>query len=213
MTGCAGVFQKINPKAYKYRKDLLVEINGHKFVGVGVPPKADKYQIHIEHYDKMHNLTIETCHRNISLANPFYKKRIFKKRKEYRFVYSPEDVEEECLMEITTSNKTKSFAFALFDFPDPKHTLPAKIRCNGKIWDSKGTSMCQSGNGLVQVIEFQVPTVNKGAFCGDLTPEIPLAKIQWDLKKGVCQYIFVSQDGRSHKLTTYGFNLDIIRDL
>ena len=212
LVGCPSVTQKIVYKV-QYRKDLKFKINNSFFIGVAVPPIAEAYEIEIEAPFKLDLLKIETCHREISIQDAFYKKRILKKRNLYKFNFVPIEIEKDCIVEISALSKKEAHSFGFIALNSGFYNITATNTCNGTKKSSEGVSICQAKKGLIQQIKFKEKVIPQG--------NCPIMKIndfkfQYEIKKNHCVFLFTVKDllrRKIHKLHTYGYEKIILRNI
>lgn len=212
LSSCS-VFQKelhtINVNdTYKY--DLLVNINGIDYRGVGVLPHADTYLIKVDPPGRINRITFRTCHREI-VAD-----RDGRGWKDYEYSLSLiKGIEDQsaCGLKITVfEEKKRRNAMARFSFEDTRaeYDFFANSVCNGKLSQKKAVSMCQSSKDLLQQIEFPTPVfVQSSGRCGALNGVAN--KFNYFMSEGECVYVFTSEmmspNGKryKHRLETVGY--------
>jgi hypothetical protein len=210
--GCPIVNQKL-VNTINYRKDLKFKINDHLFIGVGIPPLSDSYKIEIEAPFELDLIRIETCHREISIQDAFYKKRIIKKRKKYHFTFKPLDIERDCIIEISALSKKEAHAFGMIVLNNKEYGLTSKSICNGVVKTHKGVSLCQAKNDLIQVIQFFKNVEVKGD-CPIM--EMGDNKFKYEVKPNHCVFLFMQRDlgkRKIHKLHVFGYQKIILRKI
>lgn len=206
ITGCAiPINQKADAEIY-YKRDMYVEVNGRKAYGTLVVPYADKYKIKVKFPGKGDLVTLSTCHREEEHEKLGRFERI-----EFKPTYKEKD--GLCSLEIAAFEYKKGrHAWALIDFESSQFTLPAKVKCNGKQYESRGTTICQSKQGLYQELEFYEPvTISNLAKCSNL--EVDGNKVRFKVKPKECTYIIVGNSGFYHKLKVIGYEDILIRRL
>jgi hypothetical protein len=210
--GCPSVNQKL-VNTINYRKDLKFKVNDHFFIGVGIPPLADSYKIEIEAPFELDLIRIETCHREISIQDAFYKKRIIKKRKKYHFIFKPLEIEKDCIIEISALSKKEAHSFGMIVLNNNEYGLTAKSICNGTIKNHKGVSLCQAKNELIQVIQF-FKNVEVRGDCPIM--EMSKNKFKYEVKPNHCVFLFMQRDlgkRKIHKLHVFGYEKIILRKI
>ena len=210
--GCPSINQNIKFKT-QYRKDLDFKINSTSFKGVAVPNIADKYEIEVNSPFKLDLLKIETCHRELSIEGAYYKKRILKNKKVYKFSFKPIEIEQDCIIEISALSKKNTYSFGFIVLNSGFYNIKAENFCNGSKVISLGVSACQSKQGLVQLIKFKEPVI---ANSNCPINKIGHNKYQYEIQKNHCVYLFTSKNvlkRRVHKLHTYGYEKIILRSI
>lgn len=212
LIACSNVHQEID-KGKFYRRDIEINVNGRSGDGVLVVPSSAKYEIKIKAPGKLDLYTITSCHRE----ETGHKDGIWKNKKmTYDYVPVP-GIEDRgpCPVHLGAYEKTQGrHSWGLLDFEDPSATMPAKIKCNGEIYQANGVSICQSKEGLLQEIEFSEPMV------ADFDKACPQPKVidnkvfQYAIGKGHCLHYFqeIRGSGRIHRQTTIGYESILIRE-
>jgi len=199
-----------NQTSYKY--DMSGTINGTKFNGVGVIPASPKYEMSIESQVDVDLLTVTSCHREFSVESAI-SVGWFKQKRGYTYEYNPsqglEDVGS-CLVRIGSYNKADAQnAWAIVDFETPDATLPAESLCNGSDDKTNGVSICQSREGLIQVIKFDTPVRVSDKIPDGCKPSSDdLMTWTYRAYAGECVVAFQEISGlhRVHRHTTIGYN-------
>ena len=200
--------QKLDPLIY-YKRELRMDVNDHKAYGTMVIPKSDKYKIKIKFPGKGDLVTLKTCHRETEQEKLG--------RSEKMYFYPNKGMEDTgmCFLEIAAfEHKKGRHAWGIIDFESDLFTLPAHVKCNGNSYNSRGTTVCQSKEGLLQEIEFPEAVVGSDkALCDKLPFDKDNKKSRYKTSNRECTYIFKGKSGRFHKLTTIGYEKIIIREL
>lgn len=148
-----------NVKTY-YRHDMKLTVNGQSGAGVLVAKPSPFYTISIEGFGPLDLLKIVTCHREIAIpnANPG---GLFNSGRAYTFTYEPMDgIEREraCPLRVEGYDRARgNHSFAFIDFEEIRHSMPARLDCNGSRSYPFGVSVCQARKGLKQVLHFTSP--------------------------------------------------------
>ena len=129
---------QIDPKK-KYRKDMIVTVDGVVYEGFGVlPQKSTPYKFHVEARGDLDLFTLGTCVKelpkekawgNVKTKVPFlFWNREITSKREVEFEYSRDDLERRksiCRMELVGINATLGkHSFATFDFESPDYESP-----------------------------------------------------------------------------------------
>lgn len=210
LTGCqTGVNMQLDSSVV-YKRDLSMRAGGTKHEGVVVakqPSGVDQdgnpyYEIRMKTKGDFSLLVITTCHRSIEVE----KEETF-----YAFNYHPIpglETGQPCPMVITGYDAKKGkHAFGFIDFEGlvPDEKLPAKLTCNGEIFDGTVTA-CQNKTDLISQIEFQVPVnVSPDPGC-EIPPSDDKKKFVFPTRKDHCGYLF-KEIGKEnyHRLTVIGY--------
>lgn len=197
LAGCSQPGIKDLDPTKQYKIDLNVEINEKHGQGFMVIPKAQNYDITVHAIDEVDLVTLNTCHREMSLQ---------KQNNQFKISITPNEIESSgyCPLIIQTFISKQRYNGAFIDIIDT--TLKAHLVCNGESKDFIGASVCQSPAEMIQQISFESP-VKQG------TPDPECAKVvqkkdnkyEIKLNKGFCVYVFRDANKKIHRLTTYGY--------
>lgn len=209
-----------------YKRDMIVTINGTTYEGVAVAPKASKYDFHIEARGDLDMFIMSSCHKEEQKERAWNVKKTVKSglfgwgrkkidlKREVKFSYHPNSLERDgdCTMELGGfENRKGRHSWAFIDFESDKYKLPATMNCNGRVIKSKGTTVCQSRNGLIQDITFaEEVLVADNNECGIISKKAK--RFEFSLPKGKCSAIFGTKSGKFHKLTLLGYESILIRE-
>jgi len=210
-TRCTRTVQKLNPQI-SYQKDLNITVNGHSFKGTALPKLSQKYKIEIESPTNLDLLTLESCHRHISIQNAFHKKRVIKNKKKYIYNFVPSPLEKDCFLEVKALSKKEAHSWGLIVFNSDEYTIPATVYCNGDKINYQGTSICQSKKDLDQQIIFKRKVAVEGN-CPIVRAGLSNYKVyNLTIKEGFCVFIFRTEK-EFHRLYTFGYDQIILRDI
>lgn len=209
IAGCVSApSQNLKSNTY-YKRDLEISVNKKKGYGTLVVPKESKYRIKIKFPGKGDLVTLKTCHREIESEKLGSKETID--------FYPVNGIENNglCFLEISAfEHKRGRHAWGLIDFESENFKLPAKIKCNGREYNSNGTTICQSKEGLLQVIEFgESVSYSENAKCRMIPFNKDFTKSAFKMPAGECSFIFKGTSGRLHKITLVGYEDIIIKEL
>lgn len=230
LTACAS--QAVENQELKtnkfYKRDMIVTINGTTFEGVAVAPMASKYDFHVEARGDLDMFLMTSCHKEEQKEKGWNVKKKVRSglfgwgskkidlKREVKFSYIQNSLEKDgdCTLELGGyENRKGRHSWAFIDFESEKYRLPAKMNCNGRTIKSKGTSVCQSRNGLIQDIEFPEDVIvadnNK---CGIVAKKA--RRFEFPIPLGKCTAIFASKTlpTKFHKLTLLGYESLLIRE-
>ncbi len=208
------VTQELNPDVI-YRRDIEVTINGQRFIGTGVPAKADKYEMIIKARGVINMLTISTCHREqqFEFKDPTW----FQKGNVAKWVYVPvRGIEDSkgCMMEIGAFEKKKGrHGWAAIDFLNGFESVPATLQCDGVTRAVGPVSICQAKFGLVQKIIFdrKMKVAPDRDDCKVLRT-IDEKTYTFQMPDKECTYYFGDINGKFHRLTLIGYQSILVRD-
>lgn len=217
---CGSIPDQVPNPDFIYRRDMLLEIDGKKFEGVGVIPARDAYKFHVEARGDLDLFTFQTCHREDFAEKEwatetnrwlFIKKKIEKKR-ETNFDFAPNFIEKKyCPLELGGYDASKGqHSWAFVDQATPEANIKAVLYCNGVESVNAGVSVCQAKVGLYQGIRFDAPVrVLPDAGCE--LPKTDADYFEFPIQKGRCVYRFGRKNGDVHRLTTIGYEKILIR--
>lgn len=191
------------------KKNRMI-INDHS--GIYIAPHSGSYIFHLKATGKIHKLHYNTCHRERLLSNAWNVKtgKVIKTmdKKQYKFKYTPNDVEKDCFMELSALEESKlRHSYGTIFFKNPKkYNLAATVTCDGFKKTHVGVSACEAKEGMTQRIEFKEPVkLNSDCYEYDFDENgkkiKPTGKV-FDLTvkdKPYCTYIFPSKSGKRHK--------------
>jgi len=204
LLGCPSVRKDLQHKI-NYKKTLRFHINDKVYVGLSLPPIRKSYSIMVTAPFNLDFLKIETCHREIVLEKAFYRKRILKDKKKYKFFYTPTEIEKDCPLFITALSQKGVYSFGEVILNHPEYSMQALNYCNGEVYESEGVSICQSKKGLTQLIEFGKKVIVQSN-CSVITLKGG-RKFKYEVGSGDCVFLFFSIDKKNkiHKLITFGY--------
>lgn len=214
IAGCAE-YQVLEVDKY-YKRDIGLEVNGKRYEGVTVIPRANKYEIIVKPKGNMDLILIRSCHREHSFEKKS-KKFLWIKLGENKFKYTynptPKEREKACPLRVEVYEaKNGRHSWALIDFEHPDYQLPSRLTCNGEIRTPNGVAVCQAKAGLIQTIEFpeivQFATPDEGC----VRPKFVDGAFDWQISKGECLYITTARDGRKHRMTAIGYEGVLVRE-
>jgi len=203
-----------------YKKDMAIRYNGSEYIGGAILPTATKYELHFIAKGELNLFDFSNCHRSETSEDTWLteKKRtfIFKRtkeiKKEIKVTYTPTLIERPpCPVFVTAlEEEKKRHSWAFIDFEDSSHKLPATLVCDGETRLVNGVSWCQSKAGLIQRIIFgKIAKVSPDAQCDIGQKEGTV--FDFNIKRGLCVYVFMTADKQLHRLTTYGFDSVLLR--
>lgn len=201
--GCVSLNEQVDANTF-YRYDIDINGNGLNSSGLTVLPVHKKYEFVFKSEGFIDTFTIKTCHQYRTIVDDS-----IIKRKYVKITYIPSDLESTkraCPLFVHAYEKGKGrHSFGMIDFQRPFFSLKSKVSCNGTDGYFNGVSVCQSERGLIQQIAFdEKSSVEIQAKCSSPTTK-DNKTYQIKLSKGFCSYVFVSESGEWHRLTTYGF--------
>lgn len=218
--------QQLSSKDF-YRRDMIVEVNGLVIEGAGVVPRADKYEIKVEARGDLDMFIMNTCHKEETKERAWNVKKKVKSglfgwgrkkidaKNQINFTYIPDPKMEnsgDCVMELRGVEILKgrhSFAFIAFESELDK--IQAISRCNGRHPEVNGVGVCQTRQGLKQMLEFsEVMKPSSGAAkCGFTGNK---KEYEYKIAKGKCIAIFKGKSsGKTFSLYTLGYEKLLIR--
>lgn len=211
-----------------YKMDMIIQINGKTFEGMGVVPLAPYYDIAIDAKGTLNLLTVTNCHRDIAKENAF-EKGFFKDKSKARMkiqLFDEEESDIACPMNIAGFEvKGGRHSWGFIDFQNPKMKLQATTKCNGVKSEVTGVAVCQGSEGTLQFITFPNKVLVAGPErCPEWVPNLKQnEKLEdWnglsykiEIGKDFCSYRFKEQDesGEEFRITTRGYSVTPIREL
>ena len=190
-----------------YRKTLKFSVNGEHATGTFSAKKKPLYRMEIFVPQKPNLVKLTSCHQE----------RIFiKPGKSFEFDYRPNaDIEAgelPCIVEISALEESGKNQWGMIDFQLPSENLKSRVRCNGEVFDTTGSAICQSRVDLVQSIEFdRTVTSHMPDDCNTIEPNKG-NKFYFSVTEGNCFYLFSDGAGGVFRLVTFGYNETLIDD-
>jgi hypothetical protein len=213
LISCAEIQQNLNPDIY-YKRDMLLEVNGVKGSGTLVVPQNSPYTFNIEAKGALDMLDFQTCHRDI-IKEKAGNGGIFGNDKKAKIDYIPvSGIEDtgDCDIIASGYNIKGKHSWAYLAIESSKYTLPAFIKCDGSMYNSRGLTICQAKTGLEEKIEFAsqvgyIPQKN----CPVKTEDDK--NFTFFPNKGECVIIFKSKiSEKFHRLVIIGFESVLVRE-
>ena len=209
LSGCSSTQQKLDPLIY-YKRDMEVRVNGFESIGTLVVPKDDEYKIRAKFRGKGDLVTLKTCHREVEVEKVGW-------RETFNFIPN-KGIEDDgsCFLEIAAfEHKKGRHSWSLIDFETDLYKLPAQVKCNGSTYNSRGVTICQSKEKLVQEIVFPEDVeLSEKAKCFDRIEKPVGRRWLFHTPNRECTFIVRGKDsGRLHKVLLIGYEKIIIREL
>ena len=227
LSGCSTTKPPPKPHQYLdntkiYKRDMILSVDGQHGEGILVVEKKPTHNFIVTSRGQLDMFTLETCHRewtkerswNVEVPSGIFGwgRTISQDKIQFNFIQT--DLEKgDCIMELGGYEaKGGRHSWALIDFQDEIDTLPAKIFCNGQLIESKGVSICQSKQGLLQKIEFENETLMESSVNCRMKKNQG-KEFEFLTKKDRCMYHFLdTKTERTHRLTTFGYEGILIRN-
>ena len=156
-------------------------------------------------------MTLESCHRFKSSED--LAKGMFgdKKKASFQYVTVAGIEDSECPVLLGAYEIKGRSGWGYVAFEEPKYSVPARVKCNGSDYNSRGKTICQSKIGLIQEIIFG----SEMQFLSNAECPIDTEdnyKFTYKMSKGECTSIFkLKGEQKYHSLTTIGFEEVIVR--
>lgn len=182
------------------RAALAFSVEGVAYFGSAVVQRKSSQKIAVSVPKDAAKLLFRTCHREDVIDRP---------PSNWTTTFVPVMFLENwgsCIITVSVITQKGNLQHGFIDFTS-NETLPATSYCNGqKVVSSGGVTFCQARAGLVQKIDF-----DNGNVAGAGTEGCPeLKKDGWSFtyqtSKGLCIYAFKSADGKTHRLTSRGYD-------
>lgn len=225
LIGCTSMLTRpqLDPSVF-YQKDILFHVaylqpNGkwsqkYQIIGAGVMPEAPAYQITVLPPGKADMITISSCHREEKNAEP-------EKDSWYKEGYTFQvnlvqglESKKSCPIEIGVyERKAGRHAWGLMAIETTREKLPALTKCNGRVKQYNGVSVCQGKEGLIQKYEFKIPVTIASTLQCKL-PE-PADGMNWEFRmpRGGCTIYFIDKKKPDviHQANMFGFDTPPVR--
>lgn len=203
--GCSSSENYDDKKFYRLR--MKIDNMGRVRYGIGVFKDKPLYTFEFTSLGKMDYFSFNSCSTNISRVNAG---GLIFKRKTTKVNWRPNEVEKNCDVTITTTEKIKHrHTSGYIVFMDDRFKLEGVLMCGSKTDLFEGVSVCQNYDGNKNKIEFQEPTIAYSKNCK--VPKAAQKEFVIATPLGFCNYIFVGQlSKRKHRMVTYGYNDDLL---
>jgi len=223
----------INQKLEKdvfYRRDMIVKVNGKSFEGMGVVDSAKKYSFHIEARGELDLFIFSSCNRDWTKERAWniktkvksglfgWGRKLVDKKREIQFPYTPiREVEANyCPVWLSGAEiKRERHSWGFVDFRPAWMVLPARLECNGEVLNPRGVAVCQSREGLTQILKFKDEMLVEGDKEKCQMPSDRGSKFEFQIPYGDCVFRFlrVKKPHHEFRLTTYGYRKILIRQI
>jgi len=205
--GCSSPIQAPERNVF-YERDLYMEVNDHKFWGVGVVPESEFYKMKIHAHGDNDWLGIKTCNRH---------KRFENEGGKVKYTYYPVDELEntsKCPIEVISLDHKGRHGWGLLILSEPKkYSMPAYMKCNGEQGAIVGVSICQSKTGLVQELKFSEDMLMVGSKECEIDQAADRKSFKYTMNKGQCVFTFgrVAEPHLLHLHYTVGYDETLLR--
>lgn len=198
--------------AVNYKLDIAISTKSTVATGMIVLPIKKTYTINLKTPGKIDVLYFKTCARDFTWENV----RQGLSRKKATIHYTPNEIEREgaCPIKIDSFNSTGKHSVGFIDFQNKNTTLPAELICNPKAMTFKGVSKCQGSVGSIKRIKFQEEVLTKFDDECEIESGRRGKSFELNIKKGYCQYVFVSvkDPSKVHRAVFYGYEKYRVRN-
>ena len=191
-----------------------MQINDQYFKGTAIPKKAPTYHIKVKTPGVISMITVRSCHREFTFEPD---RSWFSSGKKYEFDYTPNQIEKSsaCPLDIGAYDNSTSarHSWAMVFFANTEK-IEASLECNGETFKGVGISVCQARAGTLQAIHFdhRVKVSPDNARC-DVMKTQNEKDYQYVIAQEECQYYLCDQIGECHRLTTLGYNGQMVKNL
>lgn len=220
LAGCSGVTQNLTSSVEQgtfYKRDMIINVNGKSFDGVGVVPYSGRYDFSVDAKGKLNLFTYATCHRDLTKENAF-EKGWFKDKSKTKFSLVLFDEEESgisCPLQLGGYELSKGrHSWGFIDFEHSSLKAKAVLKCNGDKRKVNGVGVCQSRFGLIQFLIFEEPMLSPSVATCPKWQSVDGKYFSLEIPKGQCTYRFKGKiSGDNFRITTLGYENILIRDL
>jgi len=207
---CAGAQKTERAPLYRYKADILFEINGLKSSGMVVVPLTDLVKIKMRSKARLDLLMISSCHRTYTIEK-VDEGWFGGAAKEFVYEYRPTEIEKSgfCPVYFQAFDKNGITAWGMLAFKTTE-TLKATLQCSGTVSENVGVSICQAKSGLTQGIKFS----QRPKFIGNDKCEIKesgLNAFEVRANSGFCNATFMLNK-EIHRLVLLGFDEVLVRE-
>lgn len=225
ISGCSSEMlsrPKLDP-SINYQRDITFHVSFLKnktwspeylINGMGVMPEADSYKIKVLPPGKADMITVTSCHREEKMANP-PKDGTFKNTYTFQIdLVQGLESKRTCPIDVGVYEKEAGrHGWATLAIETQRERLPAMTKCNGRVKQYNGVSVCQAKSGLLQKYEFKTP-VAVATIPGCYIPE-PKDGMNYEfvMPSGSCTIYFVERKNPDniHQANLFGFDTIPIR--
>lgn len=199
--------KKPDPAIY-WKRDLEITIGDFKATGTLVVPKKESYRVKVNPPGDKDLVVMKTCHREVEAESVGYWDKLY-----FNPVQGLEDTGM-CYLELAVFDQKGKHAWAMVDIESNTFTLPHRVKCNGQDYNSNGTTICQSKEGLIQEITFPEPvSFSDKAKCERLAQD-GQEVIRFEMPNRECTYVVKGmRSGRLAKVSLIGYERLLLRDL
>ncbi len=212
VSGCLGLsgapVRLVVDETEYYARNILFEVNKRKCFGTCVVPRAVKYEIKAWAKSDFDFLLIKTSCGGRT-------KPMEGQDNDFTYTYIPtpgvEDNRACSLSFVGVEQSHNRRALGFIDFEDPRHLLPAVVKCNADLSPVNGVGACENEKDNTTRIEFQSEVVVSSAEalqpnCRKIST-LDGKNYEWKQSEGDCIYLFMEKaaPNRTLRLTTFGF--------
>lgn len=223
LQGCTALLRPELDANVNYQRDIVFTIRyaqGDKWsqeytiTGMGVVPKADWYKVRVFPPGKADMITLDSCHREIKTPAP--DKGWFEKGYEFDFsLVGSLESENSCSIVSIGVYEKKAGRHAWGDFAivSDREKLPALTKCNGRIKQYGGVSVCQAKEGLIQEYIFDRPVDVAYTYGCEIKKPADGKVWQFLMPAGECKIYFIDIKNPDiiHLAHMFGYNTIPIR--
>jgi len=191
----------------KWSPDYLIQ-------GMGVMPEADSYRIKVLPPGKADMITVTSCHREEKMANP-PKDGAFKNTYTFQIdLVQGLESKRTCPIDIGVYEKVAGRnGWASLAISTEREKTHALTKCNGRVKQYHGVSVCQAKAGLIQKYEFKVPVVATAIPGCEVKQAKDDMNFEFQMPSGSCTVYFVERANPDnfHQANLFGFDTIPIR--
>lgn len=221
--GCSSILTRpVLDPSINYQRDIKFKVQyligdkwskEHTIIGMGVMPESSKYKITVYPPGLADMLTVTSCHREEKTANP--DKSWFSSGYTFELdLVGGLESQRTCPIDIGVyEKKAGRHGWASMAILTKRETLPALMKCNGKVKQYGGVSACQAKTGLIQKYEFKIPVAIAtipGCDIGQAKDEM-----NWEflMPAGSCTVYFIDKKNPNnfHQANMFGYDVLPIR--
>lgn len=222
--GCSSalVRPEMDPST-NYQRDIIFHVSMFKagkwspeylINGMGVMPEADSYKIKVLPPGKADMITVTSCHREDKFANP-PKDGTFKNTYTFQIdLVQGLESKRTCPIDVGVYEKVAGRnGWATLAIETTREKTHALTKCNGRVKQYHGVSVCQAKAGLIQKYEFKTPVVVSAIPGCDIKQANDDLNFEFQMPAGSCTVYFVERNNPDnfHQANLFGFDTIPVR--
>lgn len=227
LVACANILSRpqLDPAVF-YQKDITFHVSfiqpdgkwspKYQITGAGVMPEAASYKITVFPSGKADMITVSSCHREEKNANP-PKDSWYSEGYTFQIdLVTGLESKKSCPIDIGVYERVAGrHGWALLAINSGREKLPAVTKCNGRVKQYTGVSVCQAKKGLIQKYEFKTPVAVASSGGCEITEAKDQMNWEFPIPRGQCTVYFIDKKNPDnfHQANLFGFDTIPIRGI